>query len=189
MHENLPLGKSPPVSSNSKSSFLTQEVDICDGEVKLVRTKQSNQIWQVRIWVRGEGRYFRKSLRTRDLEQAKEKAKSIYYKMMGQVEIGKKIFSISAEELVDGYTKHQQQRVDGGFITAGRFTTIKTQLKHFLGFVGENTKLDSIQSHKYKDYYAYRKKKKPEVKNVTLVNERATLGHMYKWGLEQGFVS
>ena len=74
------------------------------------------------------------SLQTKNLEQAKEKAKSIYYKMMGQVEIGKKIFSISAQELVDRYTKHQQQRVDGGFITAGRFTTIKTQLKHFLDF-------------------------------------------------------
>ena len=88
MHENLPLGASPPAAKNNETSFLTQEVDICDGEVKLVRTKQSNQIWQVRIWVRGEGRYFRKSLRTRDLEKAQEKAKSIYYKMMGQVEIG-----------------------------------------------------------------------------------------------------
>ncbi|MGY9004235.1 MAG: hypothetical protein ACKVIF_13740, partial [Rhodospirillales bacterium] len=117
MHENLPLGASPPAAKNNETAFLTQEVDICDGEVKLVRTKQSNQIWQVRIWVRGEGRYFRKSLRTRDLEQAKEKAKSIYYKMMGQVEIGKKIFSISALELVDGYKVHHQQRVDGGFIT------------------------------------------------------------------------
>ena len=126
MHENLPFGSNPPAAKNNATSFLTQEVDICDGEVKLVRTKQSNQIWQVRIWVRGEGRYYRKSLRTRDLEQAKEKAKSIYYKMMGQVESGKKIFSISAQELVDSYTKHQQQRVDGGFITAGRLTTIKT---------------------------------------------------------------
>jgi hypothetical protein len=111
MHENLPLGASPPAAKNNETSFLTQEVDICDGEVKLVRTKQSNQIWQVRIWVRGEGRYFRKSLRTRDLEKAQEKAKSIYYQMMGQVEIGKKIFSISALELVDGYKVHQQQRV------------------------------------------------------------------------------
>jgi integrase len=189
MHENLPLGASPPAAKNNETAFLTQEVDICDGEVKLVRTKQSNQIWQMRVWVRGEGRYFRKSLRTKDLEQAKDKAKSIFYKMMGQVEIGKKIFSISTRELVDGYTVHQQQRVDGGFITPGRFTTIKTQLKHFIGFVGEDTKLESIQSHKYKDYYAYRQRIKPEVKNVTLVNERATLGHMYKWAMEQGYVT
>ncbi len=189
LHENLPLGSSPPRAKNNKTAFHTEEVDICDGEVKLIRTQTSNKIWQVRIWVRGEGKYFRKSLRTKDLEQAKEKAKSIYYKMMGQVEIGKKIFSISATELVDSYIKHQEQRVEGDFITKGRLTTIKTQMKHFIGFVGETTRLDSIQSHKYKDYYAYRKRVKPEVTNVTLVNERATIGHMYKWGLEQGFIS
>ena len=143
----------------------------------------------MRVWVRGEGRYFRKSLRTKDLEVAKEKAKSIYYKMMGLVEIGKKIFSISAQELVDGYTNHQQQRVDGGFITSGRLVTIRSQLKHFIGFVGASTKLDTIKSHKYRDYYSYRKRKKPEVANVTLLNERSVLSSMYKWGLEQGFIT
>ena len=104
------------------------------------------------------------------MEQAKEKAQSIYYKMMGQVEIGKKIVSISATELVDSYIKHQEQRVEGDFITKGRLTTIKTQMKYFIGFVGETTRLDNIQSHKYKDYYAYRRRIKPEVTNVTLVN-------------------
>ena len=141
LHENLPLGSSPPRAKNNKTAFHTEEVDICDGEVKLIRTQTSNKIWQVRIWVRGEGKYFRKSLRTKDLEQAKEKAKSIYYKMMGQVEIGKKIFSISATELVDSYIKHQEQRVEGDFITKGRLTTIKTQMKHFIGFVGETTRI------------------------------------------------
>ena len=183
------MSASPSHERKSKTSFLTQEVDICDGEVKLARTKQSKQVWQMRVWVRSEGKYFRKSLRTKDLEQAKDKAKSIFYKMMGQVETGAKIFSITAKELVDVYTKHQQQRVDNGFITPGRLTTIKSQLKYFVGFVGEDTRLDNIQSHTSKDYYAYRKEVKPEVKNVTLVNERATLGHMYKWAMDQGYVN
>ena len=67
--------------------------------------------------------------------------------------------------------------------------TIKTQLKHFLGFVGETTKLENIKSQKYKDYYAYRKRIKPNVTNVTLINERATLGNLHKWGMEQGFLN
>ena len=183
------MSASPSHERKSKTSFLTQEVDICDGEVKLARTKQSKQVWQMRVWVRSEGKYFRKSLRTKDLEQAKDKAKSIYYKMMGQVEIGKKIFSISALELVDRYKKHQQQRVDGGFISSGRMVTFNAQLKHYLDFVGENTKLDIIQSHKYKDYYSYRQKVKPDIKSTTLINERATIGHMHKWALEEGFIS
>ena len=189
MHEALPLGDNPKRPSNNKTAFYTDEVLICDGAVKLLRTKQSNQIWQMRVWIRDENRYFKKSLRTRNLEDAKEKGRKLYYQMMGQIEVGHKIFSITMGVCVEKYLEHQQQRVDGGFITSGRKTTIATQMKHLLDFVGENTKLDNIQNHKYKDYYSYRKKKHPEVKNVTLINERATIGNLYKWALERGFVN
>ena len=189
MHGDLALGDNPPNASNNKTAFYTTEHMICDGAVSVLRTKQSNQIWQMRVWVREENRHFRKSLRTRDLEEAKEKARKIYYQMMGQIEVGHKIFSITMGECVGKYLEHQQQRVDGGFITSGRRTTIATQMKHLLEFVGKNTKLDNIQRHKYKDYYSYRKKKHPEVKNVTLINERATIGNLYKWALEKGYVN
>jgi|TARA_B110000971_G_scaffold158232_1_gene161641 integrase len=189
MHEDLPLGSSPPRPSNNKVAFHTTEVDICDGEVKLLRTKASADIWQMRVWIRKEGKYFRQSLREKNLEKAKEKAKSIFYKMMGQVEIGARIFSISIKEIIEQYLKHQFIRVDNGFITKGRATTIQTQLKHLVDFVGENTRLDAINRNKYRDYYAYRKKKKPEVTNVTLINERATIGNLYKWSMEQGYIN
>ena len=143
----------------------------------------------MRVWIRDEKRYFRKSLRTKDLEEAKEKARKLFYQMQGQIQIGAKIFSITMSECVEGYLEHQQQRVDTGFITQGRRTTIASQMKHLLAFVGENTKLDNIQRHKYKDYYAYRKKHHSGVTNVTLINERATIGNMYKWALEKGYVN
>ena len=189
MHGDLPLGDNPPRASNPKTAFYTDEVEICDGAVKLLRTKQSNKIWQMRLWVRDEGKYFKKSLRTRDLEEAKEKARKLYYQMMGAIEVGNKIFSITMSECVKGYMEHQQQRVDTGFITQGRHTTISTQMKHLLDFVGENTKLDNIQRHKYKEYYAYRKRTHPEVRSTTLINERATIGNMYKWAMERGYVN
>ena len=82
LHENLPLGSPIPAPVNKPSSFRTEEIDICDGEVRIYRDKKATQIWQLSIWVRGEGKYFRKSLRTKDLEIAKTKAKSIFYKML-----------------------------------------------------------------------------------------------------------
>ena len=189
LHGDLALGENPPSASNPKTEFYTEEVEILDGAVKLMRTKQSNKIWQMRVWVGDEKRHFRKSMRTRDLDLAKEKARKTYYQMMGQKEVGNKIFSITMGKCVEEYLEFQQQRVDGGFITQGRRTTISSQVKHLLKFVGENTKLDNIQRHKYKDYYAYRKRINPEVRNVTLINERATIGHMYKWAMEKGYVN
>ena len=189
MHGDLALGENPPRKTNAKKSWQTQEIDICDGEVKLVRTVQSKNVWQMRVWVRDEKRYFRKSLRTKDLEEAKEKARKIFYQMQGQIQIGAKIFSITMGKCVEGYLEHQQQRVDTGFITQGRRTTIRSQMKHLLNFVGETTKLDNIQRHKYKEYYGYRKRTHPSVTNVTLINERATIGNMYKWALEKGYAN
>ena len=60
MHEDLPLGSSPPRPSNNKVAFHTTEVDICDGAVKLIRTKQSGEVWQMRCWVSGEKKYIKK---------------------------------------------------------------------------------------------------------------------------------
>ena len=55
LHEDLPFGTSPPRPSVNKmtSKFYTEEHDICDGEVKLLRTKQSGDVWQMRLLKKG----------------------------------------------------------------------------------------------------------------------------------------
>ena len=192
MHGDLPLGDTPPRSTHANgltSKFYTAEHECCDGAVKLIRTRQSGDIWQMRCWIHAEKKYIKKSLRTKDIEVAKDKSRQIYYSAMGKIDAGLKLFTISANELVEKYTDFQQDRVDGGFISAGRLVTIKTQLKHFLEFVGKERKLDTITREKYKDYYLFRRKKHPEVRDVTLINERATIGHLYKFALEKGFIN
>ena len=192
MHNDLKIGESPNASthiSELTSKFYTAEVDICDGAVKLMRTKQSGEVWQMRCWVSAEKKYIKKSLRTKDLDSAKEKGRTLYYTMMGKISAGQKLFTINANDLVEKYLEYQQDRVDGGFITSGRRNTIKTQMKHFILFVGEDRKLDTIQRERYKDYYNFRRKHHPKVQDVTLVNERSTIGHMYKFALEKGFIT
>ena len=72
LHGNLPFGSYPPRPSVNKmtSKFYTEEHDICDGEVKLLRTKHSGKVWQMRCWISSEKKYVKKSLRTKDLEDA-----------------------------------------------------------------------------------------------------------------------
>ena len=66
LHEDLPFGTSPPRPSVNKmtSKFYTEEHDICDGEVKLLRTKQSGDVWQMRCWISLEKKYVKKSKET-----------------------------------------------------------------------------------------------------------------------------
>ena len=191
LHGDLPFGSYPPRPSVNKmtSKFYTEEHDICDGEVKLLRTKQSGKVWQMRCWIKPEKRHFKKSLRTKDLEDAKTKGRKLYYSMMGKLDSGQRLFTITSSELVERYLDMQQDRVDGGFITQQRRSTIITQLNHFMDFVGKDRKMDTITRERYKDYYLFRRRKKPDVKVPTLLNERATIGHIYKWSLEQGYIT
>ena len=147
LHGNLPFGSYPPRPSVNKmtSKFYTEEHDICDGEVKLLRTKHSGKVWQMRCWIKPEKRHFKKSLRTKDLEDAKTKGRKLYYSMMGKLDSGQRLFTITSSELVERYLEMQQDRVDGGFITQQRRSMIITQLNHFMNFVGKDRKMDTIR--------------------------------------------
>ena len=85
LHEDLPLGSYPdrPSVNQPTSKFYTDLIDICDGEVTLLRTKKAGQVWQMRCWIPKEKRHFKKSLRTKELEQAKSKGRQLYYSMKG----------------------------------------------------------------------------------------------------------
>ena len=52
MHEDLNIGELKQKGNFAK--FYTDEHDICDGAVKLLRTKQSNDVWQMRVWIASE---------------------------------------------------------------------------------------------------------------------------------------
>ena len=113
LHEDLTFGSYPPRPSVNKmtSKFYTEEHDICDGEVKLLRTKHSGKVWQMRCWIKPEKRHFKKSLRTKDLEDAKTKGRKLYYSMMGKLDSGQRLFTITSSELVERYLEMQQDRV------------------------------------------------------------------------------
>jgi len=77
LHEDLPFGTYPPRPSVNEmtSKFYTDEHDICDGQVKLLRTKQSGDVWQMRCWISSEKKYVKKSLRTKNFEDAQHNQK------------------------------------------------------------------------------------------------------------------
>ena len=160
LHEDLPLGDYPDRPSVNKmtSSFYTDTHDIRDGQVTILRTKQSGEVWQMRCWISAEKKHFKKSLRTKNLEDAKEKARVQYYSLLGKVDAGMKVFSITAGDMVEKYLDYQQSRADGGFISQGRVSTIRTYLKHFLEFIGKGRMMDTINKEKYRDYYLFRRK-------------------------------
>ena len=75
-------------------------------------------------------------------------------------------------------------------ITEGRFSTIRTQLnRHLVPFLGEKTKLQDIDGNQFRNSYTqWRKKRSPNVTDVTIINERATIGSVFRFAFDKQWI-
>jgi integrase len=172
-----------------KLKSYTDQHLIFDGAAVLYRTPASGDVYQFRTWIAPEKKYYRKTLKTRDLESAIERGKKLYLEIQHAVLSGKKIFGLTARELVDQFLAYQQGRVKTGRITLGRLLTIKTQLnRHFLGFLGkgdpkkgESVRTGELERGMFYDFAQYRRQQNPDVQDVTIRNEQTTFNALFKW--------
>ena len=94
------------------SAFAVEEHDVLNGKAKLLRVRASGDVWQLRMWVQHEGKYIRKSLKTRDFETALKKGEEIVFQTLSDVASGRKIFGITLGELVEIYKKWRKEDVE-----------------------------------------------------------------------------
>ncbi|MGB4107660.1 MAG: tyrosine-type recombinase/integrase [Alphaproteobacteria bacterium] len=171
------------------SHRIVDEVEILDGEVKVIRTTKSGQFWSMSCWLREEGKCYRRSLRTRNLDEAKQLARDQYIQIKGDLKSGNRIFTKTAEELVQDFINHKTEEAKAGLITEGRVQTISISLNRwFLKYVGHTKKLDKITRHDFKEYFIWRRKHAPDVRNSTLTNDRALISSLFKYGISHGYL-
>lgn len=187
------MSNSPEKSSSSKktkdSHSITESYEILDGAVKVLRTTKSGNFWSMSCWLREEGKCYRKSLRTKNLEEAKEFARERYFELKADIKAGNAIYSKTAQELVDEFIQHKTNEANANIITHERVNTIKICLnKWFLNFVGKTTKLDKINRNDFETYFVWRRNKAMDVRDVTLVNERAMISSLFKFGINKGYL-
>lgn len=173
--------------SRSKTAGILQSHDVLGGKACVLRTRASGDVWQFRMWVAEEKKYVRQTLKTRDLPTAIKRAEAKYFELYANVQAGKKLFGITLAELVSLYLTWRQSDVDGGAITAGRLSTIRTQLKHFTAYKGEKTRLSELGRSALYDYAQWRRKTKLGVQDVTIKNEQVTFNHMMRFAYRNGY--
>ena len=110
-----------------KQNFGEEEIAIFDEAVIYKR----GGYWHFRMWLTGEGKYARKSLRTRSQTTAIEKGKDFYLELYSNQKAGKKYFSLTAKEGVARYVANRDKDVEAGLIVKGRLGAIKTHLAHW----------------------------------------------------------
>jgi integrase len=165
-----------------KKQFNSEEIPIFDEAVIYKR----GDYWQFRMWLNGEDKYARKSLRTRSESTAIEKGKAAYLDIYSKLQQGKTYFSITTKQGVEKYINYRKKDVEVGFIVSGRLGTIKTHLKHWLGFIGKDKRLKELENTDCEDYYNYRTKTKSSGSLSTVKNEQVTINACMKWLFKKG---
>lgn len=69
---------------------MTEEHDILGGKGKVVRTKTSGDVYQLRMWIPGESKYYRVTLKTKDLVTAIKRGEDELFRVLGEVHSGKR---------------------------------------------------------------------------------------------------
>ena len=155
----------------------------------IFRTPAGGKFWSVSFWIPEEKKEYRRSLKTKDKALALQKAKDEFLTIQGKIKSGVRVWDITVSELIEEYLKHQEKEYEAGKKTKGRVGTIRSQLKHFSEFVDSKTRVSEIKDEDFLDYISFRRKKEPNVQNVTLINEKSTFRNLLSFCQRKGYLS
>jgi integrase len=168
---------------------LVTKVPILGGKCHIYRNSRSGEVWQYQQWIKVEKKYIRISLKTNDRQVATELAEKKFADTLGRIHSGEKIFSITAQELFDRYLKHLEERVTLGSIRATFPKIVKSYLRHYLSFVGKETKIQSIPAERFREYAHYRRSQTPRPGFLTVKDSQNAIGTMYRWAIEEQLIT
>lgn len=173
----------------SDSKTYLDQYPIFGGKAIIYTTPKSGGNYALRMWIPEEQHYYRKSLRTKVLNDAINLAEQDVMMIMTKIRNGHKISGSSWSELCSTFLDHQADRAKTNRITKGRVVTIKSQItKHIIPYIGARTRVSEITKHSFIDYGMYRRKNFPNVQDVTIRNEYTTINALIKYAYRKGYL-
>jgi integrase len=171
------------------AQFQLDKIELFGGDIKIYRTPNSGKIWQLRIWIREEQKYFQKSLRTGDVALARQLAEEAYLDILSKRRAGLSVFGKTFYSVIEDWLESQENEV-GFNKKASRIVTIKSQIKWIKRFLSDpNRKISDIRSTEFRRYFSFRRTHAPEVSNSTLRNEQATINAIFRYALSHGYIT
>ncbi|MDA9294039.1 hypothetical protein N9Q13_00065 [bacterium] len=133
-------------------------IDMPKKKVRIYKSKAAifqndYAVWQFRIWLADEDKYFRQSLRTKDKAKAiadvdaDADADEMYEDIKYMKCRGKKIYSISIKQAVEMFIEDKAKYVGihgANGIVDGSLTTFKAHMNHFLKSIDEKLHSDTL---------------------------------------------
>ena len=173
--------------TEKQNNWMANVHELFGGDCKIFTSNKSGGVYQLHVWVKDEGKMYRKSLRTKHLETALEKGKEEYINITARVNQGKKIFSDDVTTVAKRFLDWKNADVKSGTIVKGRLTTITTHVKHMLSYLHGDMKVSDIHKGTFLGYYNWRRKQNAAVNEDTIRQEYSTIRMFIKYCHREGF--
>ena len=144
-------------------------------------------MWQWRYWIAAENRQLRRSLHTRSESVAVDRAQQQLLTVLAELAQGRQFFAITLARAVELYLAERARDVATGAIVAGRLTTIRTHLAHWMNYAGRATSLRDLDADRGKGYREYRQRQR--AKNITIQHEQSTVNALMRWLKHRGYTA
>jgi integrase len=139
-------------------TFLTDVQRIKTGLIIFRRKDVKHANWYCRIKIPGEDRYKTISLKTSDVERAKDEAIDHAANVRARVENQLPVFDKTFADVALAYSAFQKETAEAGQITMHRWETIATQIRlHLIPYMGTE-QIARIPHQKWERYTLWRKK-------------------------------
>ena len=135
--------------------------------------------WYCRYYVREEGKYYQKSLRTKSQVVAREKAKEIYKEITSIISRDEKVFNLTWGEAIEKYDEMEYERYMGDVIGEEWYKKKKSYLRNvWVEHVGADTPVNQTTDDDAREFYKLRLNKL--ARKETLRQELTLIRAIYK---------
>lgn len=180
----------PKLRKGAKAKYIIEEHPIMDGMGKVVRTAHTGLTYHCFFYVKAEKKWLRKSLHTKKLPEALQAGLELMINTLATINRGERVFNKSYQEVVDEFLKMKQEEADVGDITKGRVTTIRCILNWVIKFAGgKDVRINALDGQEWRKYYVWRKQQKPDVKDMTLANERSAITTFFQFASDYRYIT
>lgn len=177
------------MNTTETHKYQLNQINLYGGDVKLFTTKDSNGRWYVKIWIHEDNKYYQKSLRTRDENYARSLAENEYVLIKAKRLNKQQIFSKTLHAVIDEWLEEIKKGV-GISRTEGRYAVIVSQTKWLKKFISDKTiKIQDIDGQIFSTYFIWRKKKRENVVNSTLMNEASMVRTIFNFAVRRGYLN
>ena len=147
--------------------------------------------WHMRVYLKSEGRYFRKGLGTHDPNEAQKLAQHELIRLLTRLEAGQTILSPSIAKLIQDYMKVLEERLKHKEMRPPTYKNATHRINLGRDFLvaklksGLQTKLSTLDGSIFDGYLAWRKESNPEIRRDVVHQELLVIKRMFTWAVKK----